>query len=98
MRETGVVGNGGKETDVGESPGDSAELPFAVELVEGRSPDRWASFLDWVKTLKTGGWDATLELLSPKEDEFKLANIASELGNALPLYIDGFSDENASNG
>lgn len=98
LRETGVVGKGGKDTEVGESPGDSAELPFAVELVGGRSLDRWESILDWVKALKTGGRDAKFELLSPKEDEFKLVNLASEVGGALPVNIDGFSDEKASNG
>ncbi len=98
MREIAVIGNGGKEPDVGESLGDGGELPFAVELVDGRSLSRWFSFFGGIKALNNGGLGGKDAPVSPKEVEFKLTYLAKEVVRGFPVKTEGFSDENASNG
>lgn len=91
LREVGVNDNGGNEPEVGDS--DGGELPFVVELVDGLG-----SVFDGRNALKTGCRVAKFEALSPKEAELRLANLARELGAAMPLNTPEFSDEKALNG
>lgn len=90
LRDMGVTGNGGKDTEVGESLGEGGAV---VELVDGL-----VSVLDGRKALNTRGRAAKLEALSPKEAELRPANFAKALGMALPVKIPGFSDEKVLNG
>ena len=92
LREMGVRGKGGKEPDIGDILGEGGELPLDVELVDGRSG------FDCKNALNNGGLGAKWDTLSPKEAEFRPANLARDVGGALTLKIEGFSEAKASNG
>jgi hypothetical protein len=89
-RDSGVVGSGGKDTEVGER--DGGGLSFVVELVVGR----WSLNLE--KALKTSGRGAKFEALSPKDVELRPANLARQVDDGVAENRDGDSEENVSNG
>ena len=92
------MGKGGKELEVGDSLGEGGELPFAVELVDGRSWNREFSFFGGRKALKIGGLGGNDAPVSPNEVEFKLTYLAKEVVRGFPVKTEGFSDEKVSNG
>jgi hypothetical protein len=95
LRDTGVVGIGGKFIDTGDT--DDGGLPLLDFAVGGRS-GLLGSPLALAKALKRGVRTELVESVSPNVDEFCVTHFPSELFTALGLKSASFSTENASYG